>query len=211
MAETIRFETNIPQEMAFTYAAGKEVEGRYGAQFLRGTTDGRVVYLPPIVETKLLNLGVGPGELVEVCKREQKVGQKRNIVWEVKRVDAAGDPSQATGNGATPTKNSPSPAATESSAPKSSAVQAQPTMPEYQPGQTQFSRILAACAIAAIDAAITAEQYAASKNFPLKFREDQVQALTSTLYIQHSKQSNIALMHDNQAKRANGGADPWRH
>jgi hypothetical protein len=60
------------------------------------------------------------------------------------------------------------------------------------------SELLTKCAIAAIDAARAAENCAAVHNFPLKFREDQIQAWTSTLYIQSSKQTNLSLMHRNE-------------
>lgn len=216
--EIIRFDTNVPQEMAFTYPNGKEMDGRYGTQFFRATTDERGVYLPRIVEDKLITMRVAAGERVEICKAEQKEGRKRVIRWEVKRVDPPGDPAwdnldrqpQQPRNGL-PAKNNPPAAATNASTqPKPSATQqAQATTP--QKGQTQMSHCLAACAIAAIDAAIIAEEYAHSKKYSLKFGEDQVQAMAVSLYIQHCKSDNIAQMHANQTTRANGGAEPWQH
>jgi hypothetical protein len=223
VAELIRFETNIPVEMAFTYPTGKEVEGRYGAQYYRGTVDGRAVYLPPIVEEKLCNMDLGKGERVAICKREIKDGRKKAIRWEVNRVDAQGEPGweeldkePVKANGAIPQRTAP-PA--ETTQPKPNGTPAQPTTAPIPAtplatiptkGQTELSRCVAACGVAAIDALMLMKQYADSKGFSFIPREDQVQSLTATLYIQNCKQSNISQMHQNQTQRANGGADPWR-
>ncbi len=117
--EIIRFSTNVREEMSFTHLDGNESEGRFGTQYYRGTTDGRGVYLQPIVERKLLELDIKPGELVSIGKIEVKDGRKKGIQWEVKRVDAPGDPSQAIQNTKPPAQNSvastpqsPKPAAT---------------------------------------------------------------------------------------------------
>jgi hypothetical protein len=50
-------------------------------------TDGQVMYVPPIVATKIEAEGIGPGEPFELCKSQVKTGQRRSIEWSVRRLD----------------------------------------------------------------------------------------------------------------------------
>jgi hypothetical protein len=52
MSDKVQFQTNIPVEAALKYGDGKEVNGQYGDQVLYTLTDGRVMYVPPIVKMK---------------------------------------------------------------------------------------------------------------------------------------------------------------
>ena len=231
MPDYIRFETNIPQAMAFTYTDGREVEGRFGAQYFRGTSDGRGVFLPPIVERKLLELDIQPGEPVEICKAEVKEGRRRSIQWQVKRADPPQSPGQAQPPARGPASGAPPARETAPPANLAHPVQPKPngtatpnhialestSAPQLQGGagrpitHTQIGNILRACLCAAIDAARDAQMYATSHGFPLTFGADQIQDLASTLYIQEAKQSNIRLMHSrDEARVANGGAS-WQH
>ena len=87
--EVLRFQANIPEEVALKYDDGKAVEGRYGDQVLYTLTDDRVMYLPPIAAKRISDMRIRKGELFAVCKKEVTRGQKRSIEWEVKRVDPA--------------------------------------------------------------------------------------------------------------------------
>jgi hypothetical protein len=69
------------------YGDGKEVNGQYGDQVLYTLSDGRVMYVSPIVKKKIEELGIGRGELFTVTKAEKKNGTRRTIEWVV----AAGD------------------------------------------------------------------------------------------------------------------------
>jgi hypothetical protein len=83
MSEKVQFQTNVPIEVALKYNDGKEVTGQYGDQVLYTLTDGRVMYVPPIVKKKIDALGIGRGELFTITKAEKKNGTRRTIEWVV--------------------------------------------------------------------------------------------------------------------------------
>ena len=83
MSEKVQFQTNVPVEVALKYNDGKEVTGQYGDQVLYTLTDGRVMYVPPIVKKKIDELGIGRGELFTITKAEKKNGTRRTIEWVV--------------------------------------------------------------------------------------------------------------------------------
>src|SRR5579864_1149269 len=83
MSEKVQFQTNLPIEVALKYDDGKEVTGQYGDQVLYTLTDGRVMYVPPIVKKKIDELGIGRGELFTITKAEKKNGTRRTIEWVV--------------------------------------------------------------------------------------------------------------------------------
>ena len=89
MREKIAFQTNAPVTVALAYADGLQVAGRFGDQFMYTLTDERVMYVPPVVRSKLVGLGVQPGELFTICKAERKQGNRRFIEWQVKTDGAA--------------------------------------------------------------------------------------------------------------------------
>jgi len=83
MSDKVQFQTNIPVEVALKYGDGKEVNGQYGDQVLYTLTDGRVMYVPPIVKRRIEELGIGRGELFTLTKAEKKNGTRRMIEWVV--------------------------------------------------------------------------------------------------------------------------------
>ncbi|HUD64509.1 MAG TPA: hypothetical protein VMQ17_08020 [Candidatus Sulfotelmatobacter sp.] len=83
MSDKVQFQTNIPVEVALKYGDGKEVNGQYGDQVLYTLTDGRVMYVPPIVKRRIEELGIGRGELFTLTKAEKKNGTRRTIEWVV--------------------------------------------------------------------------------------------------------------------------------
>src|SRR5689334_8281925 len=87
MAEILRFDTNVPVEVALRFNDGKHVEGRYGDQVMYSLDDERIIYVPPIVEQKIKDLQIEKGEPFEICKAEVKRGNRRSIEWRVSRVD----------------------------------------------------------------------------------------------------------------------------
>ena len=56
----LRFQTNTPTEVALNSPQGTIVEGRYGDRVLFHLTDGRVMYVPPIVARKIEAQGIDP-------------------------------------------------------------------------------------------------------------------------------------------------------
>jgi hypothetical protein len=51
--DKVHFQTNVPAEVALKYGDGKDVAGQYGDQVLYTLTDGRVMYVPPIVRKQI--------------------------------------------------------------------------------------------------------------------------------------------------------------
>src|SRR5215831_18827696 len=72
MRERIAFQTNVPVTVALAYADGLPVEGRFGDQILYTLSDERVMYVPPVVRTKLIELGIQPREPFTICKAERR-------------------------------------------------------------------------------------------------------------------------------------------
>ena len=81
MNDKVQFQTNVPVEIVLKYNDGKEVNGQYGDQVLYTLTDGRVMYVPPIVKRRIDELGIGRGELFTLTKAEKKNGTRRTIEW----------------------------------------------------------------------------------------------------------------------------------
>jgi len=72
---------NVPTSVALESAEGVPVEGRYGNRMMFNLTDGRVMYVPPIVAGKIEAAGIVPGERFELCKSLVRTGQKRSVEW----------------------------------------------------------------------------------------------------------------------------------
>lgn len=193
----------------------------YGEYFHRKFTDGRFCCAAPELERKLIDLGVRAGATVGITS--ERHGQ--SSIWIVRVIEAAPGPQAVQRRSwpnhpvkrpdAIPSQKYAAPAGelppadlTEQLQASIEHVAAQKAAPGAPPSGPVTS-LLTKCAIAAIDAAAAAEAYAVARGFPLKFREEQVQAWASTLYIGESKQSNINLMHRNETLRQNGGT-PWR-
>ena len=60
MKEKVVFQTNVPVTVALSYPDGMKVEGPYGDQLMYSLLDEQIMYVPPIVRAKL----------VEICIRQ---------------------------------------------------------------------------------------------------------------------------------------------
>lgn len=93
--EYVRFNTNIPQEVALKFPEGKQVQSQktdasgtpWPDQLMFTTTDGRLMYLPLYAGEILRELRVGPGERISVGKFEVKQGNRRGTRIQITRVD----------------------------------------------------------------------------------------------------------------------------
>jgi hypothetical protein len=65
--EKVQFQTNVPVEIALKFESGKDVTGQYGDQVLYTLTDGRVIYVPPIVRKQIASVKAGPGAKWRRC------------------------------------------------------------------------------------------------------------------------------------------------
>jgi len=83
----LRFQPNVPTQVALQSSQGIVVEGRYGNRMMFSLVDGRVMYVPPIVATKIEAEGIAPGERFELCKAHIKNGHGRSVEWALRRCD----------------------------------------------------------------------------------------------------------------------------
>src|SRR5579871_5041944 len=83
----LNFGINAPVEVALESPQGTVVQGRYGDRVMFHLADGRVMYVPPIVATKIESNGIAPGEPFELCKGRQSDGSRRSVEWRVRRLD----------------------------------------------------------------------------------------------------------------------------
>src|SRR5579862_5320299 len=86
---------NVPVEVALGSPEGVVVEGRYGNRIRYNLADGRVMYVPPIVASKIAAEEISVGECFQLCKTMVKTGQRRSIEWVVERNDPEQSPEQA--------------------------------------------------------------------------------------------------------------------
>jgi hypothetical protein len=89
----LRFQPNVPIRVALQSPQGVVVEGRYGNRMMFTLVDGRVMYVPPIVATKIEAEGIAAGERFELCKAQIKNGHGRSVEWALRRLD----PEETTG------------------------------------------------------------------------------------------------------------------
>ena len=81
------FHLNVPAEITLERPEGTLVQGRYGDRVMFSLSDGRVMYVPPFVASKIQAEGVAAGERFELCKTQVKKGSRRSIEWIVRRLD----------------------------------------------------------------------------------------------------------------------------
>lgn len=53
MSDILRFNADVPVEVVLRWDEGKQVEGRYGQQVMFTLADGRIVYVPPVVASRI--------------------------------------------------------------------------------------------------------------------------------------------------------------
>jgi hypothetical protein len=172
MRERIAFQTNVPVSVALAYADGVPVEGRFGDQIMYTLADERVMYVPPIVRSKLVELGIQPREPFTICKAERKEGNRRFIEWPVNKEnnsDCLPPPETPKVNGQT---------------------NGGPDAPKPSNGHAAVSNLQQALA-SSIDAAIAAEQYAAAKGFSVRFGSEDLRAMALSLFIQGAREGGL--------------------
>jgi hypothetical protein len=171
MRGRIAFQTNVPVTVALAYPDGIQVEGRFGDQILYTLADERVMYVPQIVRTKLVELGIQPREPFIICKAERNDGNRRFIEWQVNKENNSNDlPPPET--------------------PKVNGQTNGPVTPKPSNGHAAASHLRQALA-SSIDAAIAAEQYAATKGFSVRFGSEDLRAMALSLFIQHAREGGL--------------------
>ena len=174
MRKKIAFQTNVPMTVALAYPDGLQVEGRFGDQIMYTLTDERVMYVPPVVRNKLVDLGVQPGERFTICKAERREGNRRFIEWQVKKDETSNDqPPWET-----------SPVNGNSDGHTNGRVQPNPS------NGRALSHLQSALS-SSIDAALAAEQYAAAKGLSVRFGSEDLRSMALSLFIQHAREGGL--------------------
>jgi hypothetical protein len=184
-SEKVQFQTNIPVEVALKYSDGKDVTGQYGDQVLYTLTDGRVMYVPPIVKKKIEEAGIARGELFTITKAERKNGTRRTIEWLV-GADASG--SLKSVHATQRTNGAPQPSPSNGAGTVASHRSGQENRRTVTPGDSkgflatgQGQSLLQAFS-AAIDLAASMERYASSCGIQLQFTGSDVRQIGLAIY-----------------------------
>ena len=173
----VKFETNVPQRITLKFAAGREVEGQYGAQYLHSLLPEGQVYFSPVVEEKITNLGIADGETIEVCKREVRGnGGRPRTEWQVSRV---GGPAAA---------NDPTPSAFTERHPQDTPI----------PTKVSADRAMSMYLIAAGRAALEAEQVL---NGSVRFDSRDVASMATTMLIHGLREGWVGAIAPTEAQR----------
>ncbi len=179
--------------------------------------DGRVMYVPPAVRTKIEELGIGKGCPFTICKTERRNGSRRWIEWVVnsplppatqERVQKD-QPDHAPRTAGGPHQTQPANPNSRSSARSTAQTnqsdsglksQARTNGIPQTPVGSSIGPLLAmpgvalaiqSALIVGIDAAIAAEQYAAANGLPLRFTSEDVRAIALTLFIQQAREGGV--------------------
>jgi hypothetical protein len=200
----LRFPTSVPLEVALA-SAGTLVQGRYGDRMKFNLTDGQVMYVPPIVASKIEAEGIGPGERFELCKVQVKSGQRRSIEWSVRRLNPeevrAAEPTETIDVPETQlesdlrasvdlanSKNGDEPAASENaraaSAPSNGHTNG--ATPSAQPVNPPLTKLESALKTA-IAAAHNAEKYGTEIGYVVRFDADAIKSMAITVLINMSE------------------------
>ena len=169
------FQINVPAEITLERPEGTLVQGRYGDRVMFTLADGRIMYVPPFVASKIQADGVAPGDRFQLCKTQVRNGNRRSIEWTVRRLDPS-EPSAETplerdlraslesvttnGNGNGNGHKDPSP--TSAPAPTTKLEHALKT---------------------AISAAFNAERFGAELGYVVRFDADAIKAMAITVLI----------------------------
>jgi hypothetical protein len=192
----LRFQTNTPTEVALDSPQGTTVEGRYGDRVLFHLTDGRVMYVPPIVARKIEAQGIAPGEPFELCKTQVKNGRLRSIEWWLRRTHAEPPDGENAEIPAEPPTDFESQLVQSIAAvngpngnghPPPAAQNEEPQNGSQQSGQPVPATKLEHALRTAISAAHNAEKYGSELGYVVRFDADAIKSMAITVLINMSE------------------------
>jgi hypothetical protein len=186
MKERVVLEANVPVTATLAYADGLRVQGRFGDQVMYSLTDGRVMYVPPMVRDKLVELGIRQNEPFAICRAERREGNRRFVDWVVQEDSSAAPAQNATAHGDTPG----SPADGGSGARVKSNGNENGNGKAANP-PTKSGTAETALRAALIDAALAAEQYASAHGLSIRFGSEDLRAMALSLFIQHARDGGV--------------------
>ena len=189
----LRFKTDEPVELALRWDDGKRVEGRYGEQVMYTLEDDRLMYVPPVVATRIRELGIRAREVFEICKAEVHEENKRWIEWRVKRIE---DPRHPTSSA---NVQDAAVADLSRSAQNHRNGTTAPLAFEAAADGTLLPVPVAGAGITAMELALTGaaevaqrvESRARVRNYSLQFTSEDVRAIGLTMFIQAMRERGV--------------------
>lgn len=161
--QKVTFERNQPELIKLDRDSSKEVPGRRGPQFMRILDgDTRILFADPDLENAIVQSGARKGDVAQIVKRANG--------WEVGIM-----PDTAARKPQTYTSWAAQQPATQQPAQQPAATKAPPEL------KTSRAVELAAALETAIDAAMSAERYAASKGHPITFETQDIRAMANSI------------------------------
>ena len=189
MKERVVFEANVPVTATLAYADGLKVQGRFGDQVMYSLTDGRVMYVPPLVRDKLVQLGIRQNEPFNICRAERREGNRRFIDWVVQPESSASSAPSARGRGDTPQSPVNGDGSTHGKSNGNGNGNCRPANGRSAVGAAESA--LRSALMTSIDAALAAEQYASAHGLSVRFGSEDVRAMALSLFIQHARDGGV--------------------
>ncbi|HVO60810.1 MAG TPA: hypothetical protein VMT53_07735 [Terriglobales bacterium] len=189
MKERVVFEANVPVTATLAYADGLKVQGRFGDQVMYSLTDGRVMYVPPLVRDKLVELGIRQNEPFNICRAERREGNRRFIDWVVQPSESMSPASSADarGDASRPPTNDYGGAHAKSNG--NGNGNGRPANGLGAVGGAESA--LRTALMTSIDAALAAEQYASAHGLSIRFGSEDLRAMALSLFIQHARDGGV--------------------
>jgi hypothetical protein len=189
MKERVVFEANVPVTAALAYADGLKVQGRFGDQVMYSLADGRIMYVPPIVRDKLVELGIRQNEPFNICRAERREGNRRFVDWLVQPNGSASPTSSATAR--REAAQSPTNIDNVGSAKPTGNGNGNGRPPDALAAASAAEAALRAALMASIDAALAAEQYASAHGLSVRFGSEDLRAMALSLFIQYAREGGL--------------------
>ena len=191
MKERVVFEANVPVSAMLAYADGLKVQGRFGDQIMYSLTDGRVMYVPPIVRDKLVELGIRQNEPFAICRAERREGNRRFVNWVVQPNRSEAPFQSAAWNNETSGSrvNGDNGARVRPNGNGNGNGNGKPANALTSSGTAETA--LHAALTASIDAALAAEQYASAHGLSVRFGSEDLRAIALSLFIQRARDGGV--------------------
>jgi hypothetical protein len=173
------FEPNQPHQIALKYATGRQVAN---GRVMFSTTDDEVFFVTPYDADEIYALQLQPGEVFSISKRVVR-GQPPTIA--VQRIGNQQQPVAVKLAAPAPATAGTGQNTEEGTSPSRGVHLAQPQQPQH----TAISELMASSYIAAMDALLTAQQYAASKGVPFKISTMELRSCSHCIFIALSRGS----------------------
>src|SRR5271166_4397156 len=188
MKERVVFEANVPVTASLAYPDGLKVQGRFGDQVMYSLTDGRVMYVPPVVRDKLVELGIRKNEPFAIGGAERREGNRRFVDWVVQPEDST-QSATANGDAHGSPANGDSGARVKSNGNGNGNGNGKPAGAPTKSGTAETA--LRAALTTSIDAALAAEQYASAHGLSIRFGSEDLRAMALSLFIQHARDGGM--------------------